>query len=70
MQNKRRIIAVSLALPFAILVGCSEPGPAEKAGERVDDAVENVKDAVNPPGPAERAGREIDDTVDNMKEKN
>lgn len=42
-------------------VGCGETkGPAEKAGEQVDQAVQNAKDVVNPPGPAEKAGRAVD----------
>ena len=46
-----------------IVAGC-EKGPAEKAGEKLDKAGQNVKDAVNPPnGPAEKAGRAIDRTV-------
>ena len=45
------------------LVGC-EKGPAERAGERVDEAAREVRDTVNPPsGPAEAAGRKIDDAT-------
>lgn len=49
---------------LALLAGCSDSGPAEKAGERIDDAVQDAQDAINPPGPAEEAGRKIDDAVD------
>jgi hypothetical protein len=45
------------------LVGCQE-GPAERAGERVDNAARQVRDTVNPPsGPLEAAGRKIDDAT-------
>jgi hypothetical protein len=45
------------------LIGCQE-GPAERAGERVDKAVREVRDTVNPPrGPVEAAGRKIDDAT-------
>jgi hypothetical protein len=45
------------------LIGCQE-GPAERAGERVDNAVREVRDTVNPPrGPVEAAGRKIDDAT-------
>src|SRR5262245_25106928 len=45
------------------LVGC-EKGPAERAGERVDNAARAVRDTVNPPsGPLEAAGRKIDDAT-------
>jgi hypothetical protein len=60
-------------------VACSDPGPAEKAGERLDDSIEamgdrvdeaqrEVSDAINPPGPAERAGRAVDDVVEEGEE--
>ncbi len=55
------IAATVLSLP---LIACDD-GPAERAGERVDRAVERVQDAVDPPnGPLERAGRAIDRAVD------
>jgi len=45
------------------MVGCQK-GPAEQAGERVDNAAREVRDTVNPPsGPAEAAGRKIDDAT-------
>jgi hypothetical protein len=45
------------------LVGCQE-GPAERAGERVDNAARAVRDTVNPPsGPAEAVGRKVDDAT-------
>jgi hypothetical protein len=47
--------------------GCAtHQGPAERAGEKIDRAVEDVQDAVNPPGPAEKAGRNLDRTMDNL----
>ncbi len=39
-------------------------GPAEKAGEKIDKAADNVADAIDPKGPAEKAGRAIDRAVD------
>jgi hypothetical protein len=45
------------------LIGCQE-GPAERAGERVDNAARAVRDTVNPPsGPVQAAGRKIDDAT-------
>lgn len=46
------------------LAACKKKGPAEKAGERMDDAIEDVKDAVNPKGPAEKAGEKVDEVLD------
>jgi hypothetical protein len=40
--------------------GCEDKGPAEKAGQSIDEGVKNAKDAVNPPGPVEKAGRNVD----------
>jgi hypothetical protein len=65
-------------LILALLAACSESGPAEKAGERIDDAVEKagerieeatreVEDAIDPPGPAEKAGRKVDEAVDDVR---
>jgi hypothetical protein len=54
------ILLLSGLLPF---VGC-EKGPAERAGEGIDNAARKVRDTVNPPsGPAEAAGRKIDDAT-------
>ena len=44
-------------------VSCKKKGPAEKAGEKLDEAIEDVQDAVNPKGPVEKAGEKIDDAL-------
>lgn len=66
------IIVVAMTLSF-MLVACQEKGPAEKAGEAIDKAVEDTKDAIedaaNPQGPAEKTGEAIDDAVETTKEK-
>lgn len=67
MRNPTRVLPMLLAIPFFVLVGCSEPGPAEKAGQSIDKAVEEVRDKLDPAGPAEKAGEKIDDAVENMK---
>ena len=36
----------------------------ENAGESMDDAVEETKDAINPDGPMEEAGESMDDAMD------
>ncbi len=54
-------LACVLGGALALGAGCdSEKGPAEKAGEKVDQAAEKVKDTISPPGPAEKAGRAAD----------
>lgn len=68
MSNKPLIILSALAC--LALAGCSEKGPAEQAGENVDQAVEKLKDAVEDAGqqgPAEEAGEQIDKAIEDMK---
>ncbi len=47
----------------ALLSGCESKGPAERTGEKIDQGVQNVKDAVVPAGPGEKAGRAVDRAV-------
>jgi hypothetical protein len=73
-----KAFGLSALLTLALLAACSDSGPAEEAGERIDDAVEEagerieettrkVEDAIDPPGPAEKAGREIDDAIERAR---
>ena len=58
---KPLLLSLFCLLPFAAsVVSCREKGPAEKAGESIDKAVDNVKDAVDPKGPVEKAGEKVD----------
>lgn len=53
-----------LLLGTTVLIsGCETKGPAEKAGENIDQGIQNAKDAINPPGPGEKAGRAVDKAV-------
>jgi hypothetical protein len=58
----RSFVCLTLSLVCCGLgAGCeAEKGPAQKAGEKVDSAVQNAKDRLDPAGPAEKAGRAID----------
>jgi hypothetical protein len=49
-------------LALGVLTGC-EKGPAEKAGERIDNAM----DKLSGKGPAEKAGERIDDAARELK---
>ena len=61
---KPSLLLTLCLFPFvASIVSCREKGPAEKAGESMDKAVENVKDAVDPKGPVEKAGEKIDNAL-------
>ena len=70
-MSKKPFIILSFVAGLA-LAGCGEKGPAEEAGENIDNAVEQTKDAVEDAvgqqGPAEEAGEKIDETVEEMKE--
>jgi hypothetical protein len=63
-----KIILASLPAIVLGLGACEDKGPAESAGENIDQAVEKAKEAVDPQGPAERAGENIDEAVEKAKE--
>ncbi|MGV8998358.1 MAG: hypothetical protein ACOH12_15575 [Parvibaculaceae bacterium] len=63
---RKTIIGAAIALPlFAMVAGCDDKpkGSAEAVGQKLDDAGQSVKDAIDPPGPAEKAGRSVDDAL-------
>ncbi|MFP5505576.1 MAG: hypothetical protein ACLGH6_05215 [Gammaproteobacteria bacterium] len=60
---------LALLASLLILNGCDRQGPAEEAGAQIDEAVQDMKDAVDPPGPAQEAGRAIDDAREDLGEK-
>lgn len=45
-------------------VGCDPEGPAERTGEKIDEAADNIDDKIDPKGPLEKAGRAIDRAAD------
>lgn len=49
---------LALLTSLLIMQGCDNRGPAERAGEDVDRA---LQDSQSPPGPAQEAGRALDD---------
>jgi predicted small lipoprotein YifL len=52
------LCALMLALSVGMLAGCEQQGPAEEAGEEVDEAVEEAGDEM------EEAAEEVEDEVD------
>lgn len=59
------LIVGILGSASTMMIACDKPkGPLEKAGEKIDNAVDNVSDAVDPKGPLEKAGRAIDRATD------
>jgi hypothetical protein len=59
------VIVVAVAVGVALVAGC-ENGPAQKAGERVDRALD--QDRVFGKGPVEKAGKKVDKAVDEVKQ--
>ena len=72
---KLLFIGLLMGIMMVPLVACEKKGPAEKAGEQVDQAVEEtkeelgefrdaIKDKLDPQGPAEEAGEKIDEAME------
>jgi hypothetical protein len=57
-------VIATVAAALALVTGC-EKGPAQKAGERVDKALD--QDRLFGRGPVEKAGKNIDKAVDDIK---
>jgi predicted small lipoprotein YifL len=57
------ITAIASLAILASTTSCRKKGPAEKAGEKMDETIENVKDAVDPKGPVEKAGEKVDEAL-------
>ena len=60
--------ATLLLLTFAAVLGtvACDKGPAQKAGEKVDEALDT--DKLVGKGPAEKAGKEIDQAAEKAKD--
>jgi hypothetical protein len=62
---KTQTIVIIALVPFLFsLSSCRKKGPAEKAGEQVDQVIEDVKDTVDPKGPVEKTGEKIDEALE------
>jgi hypothetical protein len=69
----RLMLITSLSLSL-ITIGCDSQGPAEKAGEKIDNTVEATKDAMDEvadkatgEGPAEKLGEKLDETAEEVE---
>lgn len=62
-SKKLQSTLFTLALVFG-LVACDKPGPAEKAGKEIDNAVEKASDKIEQV--AEKLGEKTEKTVDKM----
>jgi hypothetical protein len=59
--NKQLVIAALAAVAFSGLPGCEREGPAESAGEAIDEAVEDAGEVM------EDAGEAAEETVEKME---
>ncbi|MAB13088.1 hypothetical protein [Parvibaculum sp.] len=60
MLMRSALIATSLILAAPLLAACDDDGPAEQAGEKIDNAVNDSNDTM------EKAGESMDDAMDDM----
>jgi hypothetical protein len=59
-----RTFGLAAALVFG--VACSEPGPGEKAGKAIDDAVDKIQHGDE--GTLEKAGRKMGESLEELGE--
>lgn len=69
IRNLSTIALLLVALIALPLVGCEEKGPMEKAGESMDEAIDDARDAADEIGDdiedaADEVGDEVDDATD------
>ena len=62
-----RAFPALLAIPLLLgLAACHKEGPAERAGDKLDNNDKSLSDRLNPPkGPAASVGRDIDRATGN-----
>jgi hypothetical protein len=67
MKPMNGFVAIALALSVASgTLAREEKGPLEKAGEKMDSAVDDVMHPGE--GPVERAARKVGEKIDDVKE--
>jgi hypothetical protein len=65
-----RTMVLGIAAAFLLmpaLLACNDQGPMEKAGEKMDKAVDDITHPGE--GALEKAGRKTDEAVDSLQEK-
>lgn len=69
MKAKIYLAAMIIAL-MLMVVSCQEKGTMEKAGERADEIIDNVKEGEPPlkeKGPLEKIGESVDQSINGKK---
>ena len=63
ISSLRVVLALGLGLA---LIGCEQQGPAQKAGEKVDKAVEGAGKAIEKAG--EKTGEKLDEAAKKVRD--
>ncbi|MFI5327023.1 MAG: hypothetical protein ACHQ7H_12370 [Candidatus Rokuibacteriota bacterium] len=61
-MNRLQVMG-ALGLALSMLVGCEQPGPAQKAGEKVDKAVDQAGKTM------QKAGDKVEDAAKDAEKK-
>ncbi len=61
----KKILSSLLISAVLMMTACSKEGPAEEMGEKIDEKVNQVEDALKDKGPMQKAGEKVDDAVKN-----
>jgi predicted small lipoprotein YifL len=67
MLSKKLSIMAFVALMFVGLAACDKQGPAEEAGERIDDSAERMGDKME--DATDNAGEKMEDAGDKIEDK-
>jgi predicted small secreted protein len=68
MKALNLVPIIALVLAGNVLTGCeSNDGPAEKAGEKIDNAIEDTSEKID--NTVEETGEEIEEAADKLREK-
>jgi vacuolar-type H+-ATPase subunit H len=66
MNIKKLILIATIALMTIGITACKEKGPAEKAGEEIDNAAEDIGDKVK--DATDEAGDKLEEAGDKVKD--
>ena len=62
-RMNRLLVMVALGMALSMLGGCEQPGPAQKAGEKVDKAVDQTGKAM------QKAGEKVEEAAKDAEKK-
>lgn len=68
-MKKANVLFGLLAVAGLVLGGCGRKSEAERTGDKIDRAVENVEDGVTKDGPGENAREAREQVKDEVKDR-